>query len=140
MASGWPETRLVGSLVAGAGHGPCATIARLSPSVNDGSSPAMPAIASSASAPKAAAFAPTFVPNCTGYHSPVTVKSDKWIRRMAAKGMIEPFEAEQIKEHQGKKVVIYRTSSHGYDNPCSAAFQILSNNNSTHVGPEDVGC
>src|SRR5258706_5567062 len=137
MASRWPETRLVGSLVAGAGHGPCATIARISPSVNDGSSPAMPAIASSASAPKAAAFAPTFVPNCTGYHSPVTVKSDKWIRRMAAKGMIEPFEAGQIKEHQGKKVGSYGTSSYGYDIRCSAEFKIFTNINSTIVDPKE---
>ena len=28
----------------------------------------------------------------------MTIKSDKWIRRMAAKGMIEPFEAGQVKE------------------------------------------
>src|SRR5258706_15585939 len=135
MASRWPETRLVGSLVAGAGHGPCATIARISPSVNDGSSPAMPAIASSASAPKAAAFAPTFVPNCTGYHSPVTVKSDKWIRRMAAKGMIEPFEAGQIKEHPRENVVCQGASSYRYDIRCSAGIKNLTHITSPIVEP-----
>ena len=35
----------------------------------------------------------------------MTIKSDKWIRRMAAKGMIEPFEAGQVKTVAGKKVV-----------------------------------
>jgi dCTP deaminase len=28
----------------------------------------------------------------------MTIKSDKWIRRMAAKGMIDPFEPGQVKE------------------------------------------
>jgi len=67
----------------------------------------------------------------------VTVKSDKWIRRMAAKGMIEPFESGQVKEHQGKKVVSYGTSSYGYDIRCSAEFKIFTNINSTIVDPKE---
>jgi len=67
----------------------------------------------------------------------VSVKSDKWIRRMAAKGMIEPFEAGQIKEHQGRKVVSYGTSSYGYDIRCSAEFKIFTNINSTIVDPKE---
>jgi len=67
----------------------------------------------------------------------MSVKSDKWIRRMAAKGMIEPFEAGQIKEHQGKKVVSYGTSSYGYDIRCSAEFKIFTNINSTIVDPKE---
>jgi dCTP deaminase len=67
----------------------------------------------------------------------VSVKSDKWIRRMAAKGMIEPFEAGQVKEHQGKKVVSYGTSSYGYDIRCSAEFKIFTNINSTIVDPKE---
>jgi len=35
----------------------------------------------------------------------MSVKSDKWIRRMAAQGMIEPFEAGQVKEVAGRRVV-----------------------------------
>jgi dCTP deaminase len=49
----------------------------------------------------------------------VTIKSDKWIRRMAAQGMIEPFEANQVKERDGKRIVSYGTSSYGYDIRCS---------------------
>ena len=73
----------------------------------------------------------------TSYDRPVSVKSDKWIRRMAAKGMIEPFEAVQIKEHQGKKVVSYGTSSYGYDIRCSDEFKLFTNLNSTIVDPKN---
>jgi dCTP deaminase len=66
----------------------------------------------------------------------VSVKSDKWIRRMAAKGMIEPFEPGQVKEREGKKVVSYGTSSYGYDIRCSAEFKIFTNINSTIVDPK----
>jgi dCTP deaminase len=66
----------------------------------------------------------------------MSVKSDKWIRRMAAKGMIEPFEAGQVKELDGKRVVSYGTSSYGYDIRCSAEFKIFTNINSTIVDPK----
>ena len=56
---------------------------------------------------------------------------------MAAKGMIEPFEAGQVKELQGKKVVSYGTSSYGYDIRCSAEFKIFTNINSTIVDPKE---
>jgi len=94
----------------------------------------MPA-GSSAAAAKAPARA--LAPMLTSYDRPVSVKSDKWIRRMAAKGMIEPFEAGQIKEHQGRKVVSYGTSSYGYDIRCSAEFKIFTNINSTIVDPKE---
>ncbi|MBX6393048.1 MAG: dCTP deaminase, partial [Burkholderiales bacterium] len=42
------------------------------------------------------------------------IKSDKWIRRMAMEhGMIEPFEPNQVREVEGRKVVSYGTSSYG---------------------------
>ena len=50
------------------------------------------------------------------------IKADKWIRRMAAQGMIEPFEAGQVKEVEGRRVVSYGTSSYGYDIRCSREF------------------
>ena len=53
----------------------------------------------------------------------MSVKSDRWIRRMAAQGMIEPFEAQQVKEVAGRRVVSYGTSSYGYDIRCSARFR-----------------
>ena len=43
----------------------------------------------------------------------MSIKSDKWIRRMAAEqGMIEPFEAGQVKHNDGgQRIVSYGTSS-----------------------------
>ena len=49
----------------------------------------------------------------------MSIKSDKWIRRMAAQGMIDPFEPGQVKEVNGKRIVSYGTSSYGYDIRCS---------------------
>ena len=66
----------------------------------------------------------------------MSVKSDKWIRRMAAQGMIEPFEAQQVKEVAGRRVVSYGTSSYGYDIRCSEEFKIFTNINSTIVDPK----
>ena len=46
----------------------------------------------------------------------MTIKSDKWIRRMAAAtNMIDPFEPGQVKEVNGQRIVSYGTSSYGYD-------------------------
>ena len=66
----------------------------------------------------------------------MSVKSDRWIRRMAAEGMIEPFEAQQVKEVAGRRVVSYGTSSYGYDIRCSDEFKIFTNINSTIVDPK----
>jgi dCTP deaminase len=67
----------------------------------------------------------------------VTIKSDKWIRRMAAQGMIEPFAAGQVKEANGQRIVSYGTSSYGYDIRCSDEFKIFTNINSTIVDPKE---
>jgi dCTP deaminase len=66
----------------------------------------------------------------------MSIKSDKWIRRMAQKGMIEPFEPGQVKTFEGKKIVSYGTSSYGYDVRCSTEFKIFTNINSTIVDPK----
>jgi dCTP deaminase len=66
----------------------------------------------------------------------MSVKSDSWIRRMAAQGMIEPFESQQVKEVAGQRVVSYGTSSYGYDIRCSDEFKIFTNINSTIVDPK----
>jgi dCTP deaminase len=66
------------------------------------------------------------------------IKSDRWIRRMAAEHkMIEPFEAGQVREIQGKKIVSYGTSSYGYDIRCSNEFKLFTNLNSTIVDPKN---
>ena len=65
------------------------------------------------------------------------IKSDKWIRRMAAEHrMIEPFESGQVREAAGQRIVSYGTSSYGYDIRCSNEFKIFTNINSTIVDPK----
>ena len=68
----------------------------------------------------------------------MSIKSDKWIRRMASEhGMIEPFEPNQVREVDGKRIVSYGTSSYGYDIRCSGDFKIFTNINSTIVDPKN---
>jgi len=67
----------------------------------------------------------------------LSIKSDKWIRRMAAEhGMIEPFEPGQVRQANGQRIVSYGTSSYGYDIRCSTEFKIFTNINSTIVDPK----
>jgi dCTP deaminase len=66
----------------------------------------------------------------------MSIKSDKWIRRMAAQGMIEPFAPQQVRSVDGKKIVSYGTSSYGYDIRCAREFKIFTNINSTIVDPK----
>jgi len=66
------------------------------------------------------------------------IKADKWIRRMAEeKGMIEPFEAGQVRESENGRIISYGTSSYGYDVRCSDEFKIFTNINSAIVDPKD---
>src|SRR5580765_1646091 len=124
IAARRPEARLVGSAAGGVGQGPCARIARISASVKCTSSAARPASGANATKSRATAL----VRIVRGYHSPVTIKSDKWIRRMAAeKAMIEPFEPAQVKAVDGKRIVSYGNSSYGYDIRCSTEFKIFTN-------------
>ncbi len=68
----------------------------------------------------------------------MTIKSDKWIRRMANEHrMIEPFESSQIRYANGNKIVSYGTSSYGYDIRCSDEFKLFTNINSTIVDPKN---
>ena len=67
----------------------------------------------------------------------MSIKSDKWIRRMAQEHrMIEPFEPGQVRSVDGKRIVSYGTSSYGYDIRCSEEFKIFTNINSTMVDPK----
>jgi len=67
----------------------------------------------------------------------MSIKSDRWIRRMAGQGMIEPFEAGQVRAVDGRKIVSYGTSSYGYDVRCAHEFKIFTNINSTIVDPKN---
>jgi dCTP deaminase len=68
----------------------------------------------------------------------MSIKADKWIRRMAQEHkIIEPFEPGQIRHVNGRRIVSYGTSSYGYDIRCSSEFKIFTNINSTIVDPKD---
>ncbi|MGQ0658136.1 MAG: dCTP deaminase [Chromatiales bacterium] len=68
----------------------------------------------------------------------MTVKSDRWIRRMVeSHRMIEPFEAAQVRQLNGHRIVSFGTSSYGYDIRCANEFKIFTNINSTIVDPKD---
>jgi deoxycytidine triphosphate deaminase len=67
----------------------------------------------------------------------MSIKSDQWIRRMAAEHkMIEPFEPGQVRHANGHRIVSYGTSSYGYDIRVSNEFKIFTNINSTMVDPK----
>ena len=68
----------------------------------------------------------------------MTIKSDKWIRRMAeAHNMISPFEPQQVRQGKGGKIISHGTSSYGYDVRCSDEFKIFTNINSSVVDPKN---
>jgi dCTP deaminase len=68
----------------------------------------------------------------------MSIKPDKWIRRMAKEyGMIEPFEPKQIKQNGSARLISYGTSSYGYDIRCSDEFKIFTNINSAIVDPKN---
>ncbi len=68
----------------------------------------------------------------------MSVKSDKWIRRMAKDhGLIDPFEPGQVKQQGDRKLVSYGTSSYGYDVRCATEFRIFTNINSSIVDPKN---
>ena len=64
----------------------------------------------------------------------MSIKSDKWIERMAREHrMIEPFAERQVKDTK----VSYGLSSYGYDLRISDEFKIFTNINSTVVDPKE---
>lgn len=68
----------------------------------------------------------------------MSIKSDKWIKKMAKReNMISPFEPDQIKSLSGNKVISYGTSSYGYDVRCSSMFKVFTNINSAIVDPKE---
>ena len=67
----------------------------------------------------------------------MTIKSDRWIVEQASRGMIEPFEAGQIRTNEdGGKVISYGTSSYGYDVRCANQFKVFTNIHSATVDPK----
>ena len=70
----------------------------------------------------------------------MSIKSDRWIRRMARQhGMIEPFTEAQVRQvdSAGRKVISYGVSSYGYDMRVAPEFKIFTNVLSAIVDPKD---
>ncbi len=62
----------------------------------------------------------------------MAIKSDRWIKEMAAKGMIEPFVESQVRDD----VVSYGLSSYGYDIRVADEFKVFTNINNTVIDPK----
>lgn len=52
-------------------------------------------------------------------------------------GMIDPFENDQVRMVEDRKVISYGTSSYGYDIRCSNEFKIFTNINTAVVDPKN---
>ena len=64
----------------------------------------------------------------------MSIKSDRWIRKMAEEqGMIEPYEASQVRYSGSERVISYGVSSYGYDVRCANEFKIFTNIHSKTV-------
>ena len=64
----------------------------------------------------------------------MSVKSDRWIKRMALEhGMISPFESSQVRAG----VVSYGVSSYGYDIRVADEFKVFTNVYNTLVDPKN---
>ena len=62
----------------------------------------------------------------------MSIKSDRWIKEMAGKGMIDPFVESQVRGG----VVSYGLSSYGYDIRVADEFKVFTNINSTVIDPK----
>lgn len=61
------------------------------------------------------------------------VKNDRWLKEMASKGMIEPFNENQVRSG----VISYGVGSYGYDMRIADEFKIFTNINNTIVDPKN---
>ncbi len=68
----------------------------------------------------------------------MSIRSDRWIAYMAKEhGMIEPFEADQVKQIKERKVVSYGLSSYGYDLRVADEFKVFSNAYNSLIDPKN---
>lgn len=68
----------------------------------------------------------------------MSIKSDKWIRRMAQEhGMIEPFVERQMRGEGANRLISFGVSSYGYDVRCADEFKVFTNINSATVDPKN---
>jgi len=68
----------------------------------------------------------------------MSIKSDKWIRRMAQEhAMIEPFVERQVRAEGAERLISFGVSSYGYDVRCTNKFKVFTNINSAIVDPKN---
>ncbi|HET8761963.1 MAG TPA: dCTP deaminase, partial [Gemmatimonadales bacterium] len=70
----------------------------------------------------------------------MSIKSDRWIRRMALEQkMIEPFVEQQVRDvdARGRRAISYGVSSYGYDMRVAPEFKIFTNVLSAVVDPKE---
>ncbi|MFB1011245.1 MAG: dCTP deaminase [Thiopseudomonas sp.] len=68
----------------------------------------------------------------------MTIKADRWIRRMAQEqGMIEPFVERQVRTAGSEPLISYGVSSYGYDVRCADEFKVFTNLHSVTVDPKN---
>jgi dCTP deaminase len=68
----------------------------------------------------------------------MSLRSDKWIRRMAIDHkMIEPFADRQVREEKGERLVSFGLSSYGYDLRVAEEFKVFTNVHNTIVDPKN---
>jgi dCTP deaminase len=61
------------------------------------------------------------------------IKNDRWIREMAEKGMIRPFNREQVRGG----IISYGVSSYGYDMRVADEFKIFTGDSNTVIDPKN---
>ncbi len=68
----------------------------------------------------------------------MTIKSDLWLRRMAAEqGMIDPFLPELVREVNGNRIISAGASSYGYDmRLADDGFRIFSSVHAKEIDPK----
>jgi dCTP deaminase len=61
------------------------------------------------------------------------IKNDRWIREMAEKGMIRPFNRDQV----SGGIISYGVSSYGYDMRVADEFKIFTGDSNTVIDPKN---
>jgi dCTP deaminase len=70
----------------------------------------------------------------------LTVKSDRWIRRIAEEHpLIQPFEAALVREQGGRRIVSAGASSYGYDmRLADDGFRVFSPTHGREIDPTGI--
>ncbi|OGN65562.1 MAG: dCTP deaminase [Chlamydiae bacterium RIFCSPLOWO2_01_FULL_28_7] len=67
----------------------------------------------------------------------MSLLADHLIEKLAQKGMIDPFEKNQIKHFEERKLVSYGLSSYGYDLRVADEFKVFTNVYNTLIDPKN---